>query len=344
MMHPNDFPQMPDTFDRRVRETLETLPEQPRKTRHAPLRRIVSIGLAAALCIGGTAFAASDLPAAIGRTFTLLLHGEDAQLLQDYTVTPAPGTLVDENDHYRLSVDSVLFDESAGAGIISLHLQNKLGDGVMPFETGKPIAEYQTEGVAWGQFAECVPVQEGQYDFQVVYGNIGFCGGRFYLDTARSTENDYYIEGAFIPGIAQDYTGGALRLEAAELGRLSSMPDGLSYRSAPALAVDLPEFEQMPYYQTEDGRITLSQIGLHIVDPEMYSVVDELNTVTLRMQDGSEQVIIDRENGIDQTLYALGDSQGDVGYDTATYVLARSFELTDVQAIVLNGTEYPLSA
>ena len=344
MMHPNDFPQMTPQFDQRVRAALDDLPERPRRTRRFPWKRVVSIGLAAALCIGGTAFAASDLPAAIGRTFTLLLHGEDAQLLQDYTVTPAPGTLVDENDHYRLSVDSVLFDESAGAGIISLHLQNKLGDGVMPFETGRPIAEYQTEGVAWGQFAECYNAEDGQYIFDITYGDDGYCGGKFYLDTARSTENDYYIEAAFIPGIAQDYAGGALRLEAAELGRLSSMPDGLSYRSAPALAVDLPEFEQMPYYQTTDGRVTLSQIGLHIVDPEMYSVVDELNTVTLRMQDGSEQVIIDRENGIDQTLYALGDSQGDVGYDTATYVLARSFELTDVQAIVLNGTEYPLSA
>lgn len=342
MMHPNDFPQMPDTFDRRVRETLETLPEQPRKTRHAPLRRIVSIGLAAALCIGGTAFAASDLPAAIGRTFTLLLHGEDAQLLQDYTVTPAPGTLVDENDHYRLSVDSVLFDESAGAGIISLHLQNKLGDGVMPFETGSPIAEYQTEGVAWGQFAECYNVEDGQYIFDITYGDDGYCGGKFYLDTARSTENDYYIEAAFIPGIGPSYQGEPMCLSVREQGNWTDA-GGMRYYS-PTLCVELPEFEQMPYYQTADGRITLSQIGLHIVDPEMYSVVDELDTVTLRMQDSSEQVIIDRENGIDQTLYALGDSQGDVGYDTATYVLARSFELTDVQAIVLNGTEYPLSA
>lgn len=343
MMYPNDFPQMPDTFDRRVRKTLETLPERPQKTRCVPLRRIVSIGLAAALCIGGTAFAASDLPEAIGRTFTLLLHGEDAQLLQDYTITPAPGTLVDENDRYRLSVESVLFDESAGAGIISLHLQNKTGNGVIPFETGKPIAEYQTEDIAWGQLAECNPVQEGQYAFQVVYGNLGFCGGRFYLDTTRSTENDYYIEGAFIPGISQGYTGGALRLEAAELGRSVPMPDGLSYRSAPALAVDLPDFEPMPYYQTADGRVTLSQIGLHIVDSELYCVVDDLKTITLRMKNGTEQVIIDRENDIDQTLYTLGNSQGDVGYDTATYVLARSFELTDVQAIVLNGTEHPLS-
>lgn len=341
MMHPNDFPQMPDAFDRRVRETLETLPEQPRKTRRAPLRRIVSVGLAAALCIGGTAFAASDLPATIGRTFTLLLHGEDAQLLQDYTVTPAPGTLVDENDHYRLSVESVLFDESAGAGIISLHLQNKLGDGVMPFATSRPIAEYQTEGIAWGKFAECINAEDGQYIFDITYGDDGYCGSRFYLDTVRSTENDYYLESAFIPGVGSSYQGEPLRLYIREQG--SWTDDNGTRDYPPALCVELPELEQMPYYQTADGRITLSQIGLHIVDPEMYSVVDELDTVTLRMKDGSEQVIIDRDNGIDQTLYTLGNSQGDIGYDTATYVLARSFELTDVQAIVLGGTEYPLS-
>ena len=38
--------------------------------------------------------------------------------------------LADENEHYRLSVESVLFDESAGTGVISLHLENKQQDGV----------------------------------------------------------------------------------------------------------------------------------------------------------------------------------------------------------------------
>ena len=93
MMDHKDFPQMTEEFDRRVRQTLEALPEQPQRARRFPMKRIVSAGLAAALCLGGTAFAASDLPAAIGRTFTLLLHGEDAQLLRDYTVTPEPGTI-----------------------------------------------------------------------------------------------------------------------------------------------------------------------------------------------------------------------------------------------------------
>ena len=341
MINHTDFPQMTDEFDRRVRNTLNTLPAQPQHSRRPMLRRLLAIGLAAALCIGGTAFAASDLPAAIGRTFTLLLHGEDAQLLQDYTVTPAPGTLVDENDRYSLSVESVLFDESAGAGIISLHLHNKTDDGVMPFETGKPLAQYQTDDIAWGQFAECYNVEDGQYIFDITYGNDGYCGGRFYLDTTRSTENDYYIEGAFIPDIGSSYQGNPLCLSIREQGNWIDV-DGMAYYP-PTLSVELPEFEQMPYYQTADGGVTLSQIGLHIVDPELYCVVDDLDSIIIRMQDGTDLVILDTENGIDQTLYVLGNSQGDVGYDTGTYVLAHSFDLADVQAVILNGTEYPLS-
>ena len=138
MMHPNDFPQMPDTFDRRVRETLETLPEQPRKTRHAPLRRIVSIGLAAALCIGGTAFAAG-----ISGGFPLFFPGGTDAPITEYVTTPAPDTVVDENEKYRMTVESVLFDESAGAGLVSLHLENKSGDGVMPFGILELNPQYQ---------------------------------------------------------------------------------------------------------------------------------------------------------------------------------------------------------
>ena len=208
MMNHNDFPQMTEEFDQRVRQTLENLPAQPQPARRFPFRRALSaIGVAAALCVSVSAFAASDLPAAIGRTFTLLLHGEDAQLLQDYTVTPAPGTVVDENDKYRMTVESVLYDESAGAGLVSLHLENKLGDGVMPFGILELYPQYQNlPDVVWSSLSECYGSEDGQYNFNVMYDEYGFCGSAFYLDTSRSTENDYYIEGAFIPN--GDYAPG----------------------------------------------------------------------------------------------------------------------------------------
>ena len=60
--------------------------------------------------------------------------------------------------------------------------------------------------------------------------------------------------------------------------------------------------------------------------------------LTLRLADGTEQVIVDDANAIDQTLYALGTEDG----KTVTYALAQTFALDQVTAVVLNGTAYPL--
>ena len=349
MMNHNDFPKMTDQFDQRVRETLENLPDQPQRVRRFPFKRAVSVGLVAALCVGGTAFAASDLPQAIGQHFSLLLHGTDEQLLNDYTVTPAPGTVVDENDKYRMTVESVLFDESAGAGLVSLHLENKAGDGVMPFEVGEVMAEYQKPDIVWGRLSECVNVKDGQYSFSVIYdGDFGFCGSRFYLDESRSTENDYYIEGAFIPN--GDYTPGMpLRFVAQETGKMQTVSSGANIGYI-ALEVSMTDFEQVPSLKSADGSITLSPIGLRITAQQPGEMlVDRIERIAVKMKDGSELVMRENESGdgvsIDQTLYVLGFGP-DAGFDsdTVVYVLARTFDLADVQSVIINDTEYPLSA
>ena len=344
MMNHNDFPEMTDQFDQRVRRTLESLPEQPQRVRRIPFKRAVSIGLVAALCVGGTAFAASDLPQAIGQHFSLLLHGTDEQLLNDYTVTPTPGAATAENEKYRMTVESVLFDESAGAGLVSLHLENKAGDGVMPFEAAETLAEYQNPDIVWSNLSECVNVKDGQYIFNVVYdGFFGYCGGHFYLDKSRSTENDYYIEGAFIP--AGDYTPGSpLRLEVTEQGNWDDV-DGMQYYP-PVLCVELPDFEPMPYYQTANGAVTLSQIGLRITAQQPDEVlVDQIEYIAVKMKDGTEQVVWDNASETYQTLYTMGFGP-DAGFDsdTAVYALAQTFDLADVQSVTINDTEYPLSA
>ena len=60
--------------------------------------------------------------------------------------------------------------------------------------------------------------------------------------------------------------------------------------------------------------------------------------LTLRLADGTEQVMVDDANAIDQTLYALGTEDR----KTVTYALAQTFALDQVTAVVLNGTAYPL--
>lgn len=349
MMNHNDFPKMTDQFDQRVRETLENLPDQPQRVRRFPFKRAVSVGLVAALCVGGTAFAASDLPQAIGQHFSLLLHGTDEQLLNDYTVTPAPDTVMDENDKYRMTVESVLFDESAGAGLVSLHLENKSGDGVMPFGIAELLPQYQNlPDVVWSNLSECYGSEDGQYDFNVMYDEYGFCSSRFYLDTSRSTENDYYIEGAFIPN--GDYTPGTpLRFVAQETGKMQTVSSGENIGYI-ALEVSMTDFEQVPSLKSADGSITLSPIGLRVTAQQPGEMlVDRIERIAVKMKDGSELVIREYESGdgigIDQTLYALGFGP-DAGFDsdTVVYVLARTFDLADVQSVIINDTEYPLSA
>ena len=108
MMNHNDFPKMTEEFDRSVRRALDSLPERESKpVRRFSSKKIVCTGLAAALCIGGTAFAANAQS-----WFPLLFpNGGDANL-EGYVQTADSTRLIDENDSYRLSVESVLFDET----------------------------------------------------------------------------------------------------------------------------------------------------------------------------------------------------------------------------------------
>lgn len=347
MMNHNDFPEMTDQFDQRVRQTLDSLPEQPQRVRRFPFKRAVSVGLVAALCVGGTAFAASDLPQAIGQHFSLLLHGTDEQLLNDYTVTPTPGAATAENEKYRMTVESVLFDESAGAGLVSLHLENKAGDGVMPFGILELYPQYQNlPDVVWSNLSECSSSEDGQYNFGVMYDEYDFCGSAFYLDESRSTANDYYIEGAFIP--SGDYTPGTpLRFVALEVGKTQTVSSGgiIGYIT---LEVSMSDFKQMPSLKSADGAVTLSQIGLRVTEQQPdETLADEIDRIAIKMKDGTEQVVLvdASTSGIDQTLYALGFGP-DAGFDsdTVVYVLARTFDLADVQSVIINDTEYPLSA
>ena len=48
------------------------------------------------------------------------------------------------------------------------------------------------------------------------------------------------------------------------------------------LAVDLPEFQQMPYLTSENGDVTLSQIGIRIRNADMHCTVDEVDKRNLK--------------------------------------------------------------
>lgn len=325
MMNRDFFPNVTEEFDERVRETLAALPEKRRRRMTAG--KVAAIALAAALCLGGTALAAS------GGLFPLLFpDGGDA--ISGYAATPAAP--VAENEDWRLTVDSVLLDENSLTGVVSLRLENLKGDGKMPFKIANLFPEYQNQpGMSWTAFAETYANEDGECSFAVINENrkLPF-NGPFYLDTERSTENVYYLEAALIG------YGGYAHGDTLTLGMYQHGTDGA------LLSVTLPEPKAMPSVSSGDGEVTLSQIGLRVELDTSETAVDIIDYVALRMTDGGETVIIDDANHIDRTLYALGspsDLTENSPANVATYLLAVTPELENVRSVVVNGTEYQLS-
>ena len=325
MMNRDFFPNVTEEFDERVRETLAALPEKRRRRMTAG--KVAAIALAAALCLGGTALAAS------GGLFPLLFpDGGDA--ISGYAATPA--TPVAENEDWRLTVDSVLLDENSLTGVVSLRLENLKGDGKMPFKIANLFPEYQNQpGMSWTAFAETYANEDGECSFAVINENrkLPF-NGPFYLDTQRSTENVYYLEAALIA--YEDYSAG----DALTLGMYQHGKD------AAVLSVDIPEPQALPSVSSGDGAVTLSQVGLRVELATAEVAVDTIDYVALRMTDGSELVIIDKANSVDRTLYALGTasdpSEGSTE-NVATYLLAAAPKLENVRSVVINDIEYQLS-
>lgn len=325
MMNRDFFPNVTEEFDERVRETLAALPEKRRRRMTAG--KVAAIALAAALCLGGTALAAS------GGLFPLLFpDGGDA--ISGYAATPA--TPVAENEDWRLTVDSVLLDENSLTGVVSLRLENLKGDGKMPFKIANLFPEYQNQpGMSWTAFAETYANEDGECSFAVINENrkLPF-NGPFYLDTERSTENVYYLEAALIG------YGGYAHGDTLTLGMYQHGTDGA------LLSVTLPEPKAMPSVSSGDGEVTLSQIGLRVELDTSETAVDIIDYVALRMTDGGETVIIDDTNHIDRTLYALGslaDLTENSPANVATYLLAVTPELENVRSVVINDIEYQLA-
>ncbi len=326
MMNRDFFPNVTEEFDERVRETLAALPEK-RRARRMTAGKIAAIALAAALCLGGTALAAS------GGLFPLLFpDGGDA--ISGYAATPAAP--VAENEDWRLTVDSVLLDENSLTGVVSLRLENLKGDGKMPFKIANLFPEYQNQpGMSWTAFAETYANEDGECSFAVINENrkLPF-NGPFYLDTERSTENVYYLEAALIG------YGGYAHGDTLTLGMYQHGTDGA------LLSVTLPEPKAMPSVSSGDGEVTLSQIGLRVELDTSETAVDIIDYVALRMTDGGETVIIDDANHIDRTLYALGspsDLTENSPANVATYLLAVTPELENVRSVVVNDIEYQLA-
>ncbi len=344
----NDFyrlseglPTVPESFDHMVRETLDNLPEHPKRTRRRPLRFFVTIGVAAAMCLGGTALAVN-----VKSLFPTFFPANEDEAITGFITTPEPGSTVVSNGDYEAECTAVLYDEHTGTGIVSLRLTDLKHTGVTPFELAHVFADYQgKDGLVWSRLVECFGNEDGQLQFNVLFNEADFCGGRFYLDETHSAGDTYYIEGAFI--LPQRYTPGTpVRVEVAKQGTYMTFNDDFGddnvVRLAPILTLELPEPVPMPYLSSEDRSIILSQLGIH-VEGNGFDI-DNLDKISVAMKDGTTLDLLDEENDLDCSLYALGEGSPDSDvYDITTRVFSKSFDIENVEAVILNGQAFPLS-
>jgi len=356
------FPPMPEAFDQRIRATLASLPnraEEPeegtgaaravgattKKPRRA-FRLAATVGIAATLCVGMTAVAAN-----VKNWFPTLM-----QLDTPVELVTVPEPTVVSNDDYELALEALAYDESAGTVLVSVRLTDKKQTGVAPFAVSRVPLKYQRKDMAWTKLAECYGCRGGELSLDVFYNETDVCFGKFYLNETSSTDNVYYLEGAFVLG--ERYTPGTpLRLEAETFVMGADGVTDTDATAATNLTLPLPVATAEPTscVQSADGSVILSEIGLHLVNDPMKGtiynpadtldtcVVDAVDIIELQWKDGTSWTILNEEANVSDTLYALGESSHADGYDIATYVLARAIDCSQVQAIVLNGKTFPLS-
>ncbi len=347
MMDRNDFhrlsenlPDVPESFDHRVRKTLDNLPERPKRARRRPFRFFVTIGIAAALCLSGTALAVN-----VKSLFPMFFPANEDEAITGFITTPEPGSTVVSNGDYEAECTAVLYDEHTGTGIVSLRLTDLKHTGITPFELAHVYSYYEgKDDLVWSRLVECYGNKDGQLDFSVLFNETNFGHGKFYLDETHSSGDTYYIEGAFI--LPQEYTPGTpVRVEIAQQGNYMTFVDDFGcdmVRLAPILTLELPESAAIPYLSSEDGSIILSQLGIH-VEGNGFDV-DNLDEISVMMKDGTTLDLLDEENDIDCSLYALGESSpGSDVYDITTRVLSKGFDIENVEAVILNGKIFPLS-
>lgn len=293
---------------------------------------------AAALCIAGTAFAGE-----IRNYFDLLFSGADESLIEEYVVgTDEENEIIAENENFKIKLEALVFDEETRVGNICFVLENKKKDGEKLFEQMSKEKIYpEYHNAAWANLCEIFAGDEGQLSFLLSNGNGGWCADKYYLDTARSDENTYYIQGTFIEAGADEENERMPFNSATDILHLSM---NRIEEEANGLQLELPKPQKMPSKKSAAGdqTVILSQIGLRYQVDGKEMLVDEIKDVSIQFNDGTAFILCDDTQYIDNSLYTLGtwSEKAEINScDTVIYSLARLMDLEKVSAVVINGIE-----
>lgn len=234
-------------------------------------------------------------------------------------------------EDYTLTVEGCLLDEQTGTAKFYYTIEHPggFGEGAVDWEHGL---------LAWDKFKPSVNFKSKT----VAEGSIGF-GLRTYVDTARSTEEKLCIvESAanFNPWKAADGFTITFRVQGDE--HEVPQPDGgiNVIRDDPELEteLELPGVKSLPAVTLTDpatGKtVLLSAIGLKLDCEDM----DQLGKITVDLADGTQYVVQDRANGLDNSDYGLGSgSQPEM---TLRMVFNRLVDVSQVTSVTVDSQCY----
>ncbi len=249
-------------------------------------------------------------------------------------------------DVTMLDIESMLYDDKTGAFFLYMSLERQSGGfpDIEVFETGE--CYFNGTGLLIG----------GEYS-----------PGRLYYDHAKSTENKVYLSAAginmqkaatpgkemtmdFLEYVQTDMVDETARDERFYDEEGNLMPEvGLEIASVNLAEVE-GALDATELYLDSSLAATFSPVGLKLQLAALgfADAVDDydIKYIALEYKDGTNYVVMDRENNIDNTDYALGASPADmsglVEEPVSTYCFNRIVDVGQVEALVINDMVLPV--
>lgn len=205
-------------------------------------------------------------------------------------------------DGFTYTIHAVLYDSSTDTAMIRWSVENP--DGLGKYGIGRN-----------GEFS----VQEGSDIFAAV-------GGRDYIDTVHSTDTKLYISSYAVDWQDDLYC---------EFGRWYDWDKGTDGARYDTVKLLIPRDDRGGMSTVSDKNVTVSPVAVRFDNIH----VDDLTECVILYTDGSTYTLFSDEQFVQNTTYALGDSNGKY----TTYTFNRIVDVEKVSAIIVNGEKIPLA-
>lgn len=223
-------------------------------------------------------------------------------------------------DEYTLSVEANLYDSHTQSGLLYYSIENPAG-----------VSGY----VVRGQNSIIFP-EDSTLPILCLSGNWT---GADFIDAARSTDTKIYVCRYYIgsEGLAaeseQDLDLGTLKLQVrSNIDREVLGSAEISYTNENGLAG----------LTLADGNIIVSPIAVRIYDSKLgYEMVNDITSIVLNYNDGTEYVVIDNNNFTDNTTYGVLDSVSNPS--RVTFTFNRIVDINSISSVTVNGTTYDVA-